>query len=457
VRGSVDSPSPIGHIFVHPFIGHNADISMTVLGLDIGSSSVKAALLRGTRVYGEIAREHFKTRYDGTRAEAEPQLIIRAIARAIRSIGAGARSVDAIALSVMSPAWIAMDQHGKPLTPLITHQDRRSVDVAVELEKRIGKDRHLRLVGNRPVPGGISSTTWAWFKRHEPRLMRKADLVGHLNTFLLMQLTHARLVDPSNASFMGLLKLDQSGWSEEICDAIGASELQLPQIVSADAVGGLVTHAAARKFGLTHGTPVLTGLIDTGSAMLLAGAKPGQLVNVAGSTDVLALCVDRPRPHERLITRALGVEKKWLSVSTLAAAGSSFRWVREQLFREQSDLAFAKMMRKLAKTAPKSGIRFDPYLAGDRMSIEQRRAALTGLTLASSREEILSAVIEAITGASAERLELLKQVNGRIDHRVIVSGGVVEATGDLLHRDWRGKWTFRFEDEASLRGLGKLV
>jgi xylulokinase len=430
---------------------------MMILGLDIGSSSVKAALLRGTRVLGAIAREKFKTRYDGMRAEVEPDQILRAIGRAIRSIGPRAKTVDAIALSVMAPAWVAMDKRGAALTPFITHQDRRSVEIALELEKRIGKRRHLRLVGNRPVPGGISSTTWAWFNRHEPRLMRKADLVGHLNTFLLAQLTHARLVDPSNASFMGLLELDQSGWSAELCDATGASEHQLPQIVSADAVGGMVAHAAARKFGLTHGTPVLTGLIDTGSAMLLAGARAGQLLNVAGSTDVLALCVDRPRPHERLITRALGVEKKWLSVSTLAAAGSSFRWVREQLFRDLSDPAFAKMMRNLAKKPLQSSVRFDPFLAGDRMSIEQRRAALTGLTLATSREEILSAVIDAITSASAERLDLLRKVNGRIDGRVIVSGGVVEATGDLLHREWRGKWTFKFEDEASLRGLGKLV
>jgi hypothetical protein len=79
------------------------------------------------------------------------------------------------------------------------------------------------------------------------------------------------------------------------------------------------------------------------------------------------------------------------------------------------------------------------------------------LTLASSREEILSAVIESILRASAERVDLLKQVNGTINPRVIVSGGVAEATGGLLHRDWRGRWTFKFEDEASLRGLGTLV
>jgi sugar (pentulose or hexulose) kinase len=430
---------------------------MAIIGLDIGSSSVKAAILRGTRVVGTIARQSFSTRFDGIRAEVEPGAILDAMSRAIAELGARTKRVEAVALSVMAPAWIAMDKRGRAITPFVTHQDRRSVDVAIELEKRIGKSRHLRLVGNRPVPGGISSTTWAWFNRHEKSLMRRADLVGHLNTFILMQFTGARLIDPSNASFMGLFRIDQSDWSEEICDAVGASEHQLPQIVSADAIGGMVTHPAARRFGLTHGTPVLAGLIDTGSAMLLAGAKHGQLLNVCGSTDVLAQCVDRPKPHEKLITRALGVDKKWLSVGTLAAGGATFRWMREQFFKELSDAAFGHLMRKLAKKPLKSSIGFDPYFAGDRMSIEQRTATITGLSLSTNRQHILSAAIEAIAAASAARVDLLRKVNGPMNRNVILSGGVVESLGEILHRDWAGKWKFRIEEEASLRGLGMLV
>jgi xylulokinase len=430
---------------------------MTLLAIDIGSSSVKAAILRGTRVVGAIARQSFPTRYDAGRAEVEPARILSAVSSAMRELGSRAKRVDTVALSVMAPAWLAMDKHGKPITPIVTHQDRRSVEIAHALEKRIGKARHLKLVGNRPVPGGISSTTWAWFNQHHKSLMRRADLVGHLNTFLLHELTHARLVDPSNASFMGLFRIDQTGWAEEICDAVGATEHQLPQIVSSDAVGGMVTHAAARKFGLTHGTPVLAGMIDTGSAALLAGAKPGQLVNVCGSTDVLSLCVDRPRPHERLITRALGVDKKWLSVSTLAAGGSTFRWTRETFFREMTEAKFMRLLRRLARHPLQSSVQFDPYLAGDRMSIDQRQAALSGLTLSTTREQFASSIVESIAAASAERIKLLREVNGTMQRKVMLSGGVVEGLGDILHRDWPGKWSFRVENEASLRGLAKLL
>src|SRR6059058_3791575 len=127
-----------------------------ILALDIGSSSVKAGLLRGDRVVGRIAREKFPTSYDGVRAEVDANQILRAVARAVHDLGPAARKVDAIALSVMSPSWVAMDKSGRTITPVVTHQDRRSMDVARQLEKRIGKSRHLKLAGNRPFPGGIS-------------------------------------------------------------------------------------------------------------------------------------------------------------------------------------------------------------------------------------------------------------------------------------------------------------
>src|SRR5690242_4016990 len=146
---------------------------MPLLGLDIGSSSVKAGILRAGRVVGRVVRQTFPTRYDGVRAEVDGDDLLRAVARAVRQLGPAARRVEAVALSVMSPAWVAMDKRGRPVTPIVTHQDRRSIDVARELERRVGKRRLLRLAGNRPFPGGISSTTWAWFNRNEPARMRR--------------------------------------------------------------------------------------------------------------------------------------------------------------------------------------------------------------------------------------------------------------------------------------------
>jgi xylulokinase len=350
------------------------------------------------------------------------------------------------------------------------------VDVALRLEEEVGRENHLQLAGNRPFPGGISSTTWAWHVQLQPQALKRADLVGHLNTFLHRRLTGARVTDPSNASFMGLYRtLDQSGWSEELCEAVGASPAQLPEVLDADRIGGRLTRDGAARLGLPAGLPMTVGIVDTSAAMLLAGTRPGQLLNVCGSTDVLALCTDRPRPHERLLTRALGVGNRWMSVSTLAAAASAIYWVKRELFADLSIPKFTQLVRKIGMSPRDSrprerarrkameslpaetAVTFEPYLAGERTSIEQRRGTFTGLTLATTRDEMLRAVIESLVKASAARLALLDTGDVKILRRVVVSGGAQDRLDELFHRDWPGRWTFHAEDEATLRGLGKLV
>jgi xylulokinase len=433
---------------------------MTVLGLDVGSSSVKAGILRNGKLSGTVARAFFPTRRIRERVEVHPAAVLRALREAIAAVGKPAFRVDAIALDVMSPSWVVMDAKGKPLTPIVTHQDRRSVEEAKRIEQTVGSERHLQLAGNRPVPGGIASTTWAWFKGNEPGRLGRADLAGMLNTFLHRRMTGARVTDPSNASFTGLYRtLDVGGWSDELCEAAEISRSLLPEVIEGNAIAGTITRSAAREFGLTEGTPMTAGIVDGSAGMLLAGATPGQLFNVCGSTDVIALCTDRPRPHERLLTRALGVKGLWLSVHTIAAAGAALFWAKQQFFPDLSQDDYRKLMSRLAPKGEEAagGVSFDPYLAGERTSVEQRQGAFTGLTLATTREQMLAAMIDALAKASAERLTLLEQQNDvKISRRVVVSGGREDRLDKLFHRDWPKDYTFKAEVEATLRGLGRL-
>ncbi|HNC22619.1 MAG TPA: FGGY family carbohydrate kinase [Opitutaceae bacterium] len=431
----------------------------TTLGLDIGSSSVIAGILRGTKVEAEAPRAFFRTRHSGQSVEVDPDELLRAVRTAIAGLGGKAKQVDAIHLAVMCPAWVALDRAGRPLTPIVTHQDRRSVAEAKALEARLGKQRHLNLCGCRPFPGGISSTTWAWFRAHQPARLKRADLVGHLNTFLHRRFTGARVTDPSNASFTGLYHtLKLSGWSEELCANLGVSPSLLPEVLDADRIGGTILPDAAKEFGLRAGTPMIVGLMDGSAGMLLAGAKVGQLFNVCGSTDVLALCTNRPKPHERLLTRALGVDGKWLQVSTLAAAASAIYWVRDQFFNGMPLEEFRAEFRRLARQGPSASgtVRFEPYMAGERTSIDQRQGAFTGLTLASNRTQMLSAVVEGLIRASAERLPLLAATGTPLLRTVAVSGGS-DRLDQLLHRDWPGRWKYRAVTDATMRGLGMLT
>jgi sugar (pentulose or hexulose) kinase len=245
-----------------------------------------------------------------------------------------------------------------------------------------------------------------------------------------------------------------------LCEAAGVKKNLLPEVMASDKVGGKLTRGGAAKLGLVEGLPMLAGIVDTSAAMLLSGAAVGQFANNCGSTDVLGLLTSKALPHEKLLTRALGVGEKWMSVQTIAAAGSSLQWAQTQLFPDLKIPAFYKLVNRLAAKDNKdstAGVRFEPYLAGERTSVTQKQGSFTGLTLSTTREQLLSAMIEALASASAARIDIFKSLHVPMKHRVMVTGGGQNGLADLFHRDWPGKWNFYAETEATLRGLCKLV
>ena len=434
---------------------------MHVLALDIGSSSVKAAVISGGRILGSIARRPVETRLDPPRVEIPAEPLWRAFALAIRDLGRAAREADRIALDALSPSFVLLDRKGDPLTPLITHQDRRSVAQAKEIEGLFGDEEHLRRAGNRPFPGGIASTTLLWIRQERPALLRRAATAGMATTFLVGRLTGERVIDPGNAAFLGLYdhglraRGGACAWSPDLMGPSGIRESQLPRIIDGGAVAGTLRPQAARALGLRAGMEVLAGVVDTSAAFLGVGAVPGRILNSIGTTDVIALACPRPQPHRRLLTRELGAGPLWLSVYTIAAGGGSVEWAHRALFPDLGDGAYFRLARRLAREPSSGGPRFRPYLAGDRMSIEQVEAGFDGLDLKTTREDLLRSVLAALAERSAEGVGLLTRRARRLRDVYVAGGG--GWLGGLLHAAWPGRWRFRPMKDAAIKGLGNLA
>ena len=218
---------------------------------------------------------------------------------------------------------------------------------------------------------------------------------------------------------------------------------------------GTLRPEAARALGLPSGIEVVAGLVDTSASFIGAGAEPGRLINSIGTTDVIALCRKRPHPHPRLLTRELGSGPLWLSVYTIAAGGGSVEWAHRALFPDLGVAAFFRLARRLAGEPAPGKLRFRPYLAGDRMSIEQVEAGFDGLDLGTTREDLLRAVLAALARWNAEGMKLLT-LGARPLPDVVVAGGG-GWLGGLLHAAWTGSWKFRPLKDVSLKGLARLA
>ena len=424
-----------------------------LLAIDVGSSSVKAAMLDGTRVVGDVASAPYQTDYDGDRAEVPVSRVEAAIRLAVAELDAG--EATALGLTGMGPAWLAMDDNGGAITPAVTHQDRRSLKQAKRIEKTLGRERHLALAGNRPTPGGISSTTAAWFAENTDVIERAATL-GHLPTYLLFKLTGETAIDPSNAGFSGLMDVSTGEWSDDLCAAANVPRHKLPPIRDAADVLG---ETRENDLTIPPGLPTLGGYVDGSGAILVAGAGPGKLIHSAGSTDVLALCLDRPMPRDGLLCRPVGTAGKWLSVATLASGGASLAWLRRLMFAEYDDQTFYDAVTGAAGGPPPAE-RFRPHLAGDRQRVTQPAARFSGLTLSTGRDELLAAVVHSLIDDNAARLRrllaLADEAGVTVDRNVTTTGGA-SSLADAMHARWPGDdWTFTDVFDATLRGLGVL-
>ena len=200
------------------------------------------------------------------------------------------------------------------------------------------------------------------------------------------------------------------------------------------------------------------GAGDQQAAALGVGVlDPGTLSVVLGTSGVVfaALPQFTADPEARLHVFCHAAPGLWEAMGVMLSAAGSLRWFRDALAPGTS---YDDLTAEAETEEPGAGgVTFLPYLAGERTSVEQRQAAFTGLTLSSTREQMLAAVVEALAEASAARLKLFSELGIPMLRRVMLTGGAQGGLADLLHRDWPGRWTFYVEKEATLRGLGQLV
>jgi xylulokinase len=428
---------------------------MRVLGIDVGTSSIKAAVIDVERaeIVGAMSHVAYQLEHPSPEAaEVAPGRLWSAIKTAASAATAAGTGVEAVGLSCLAPSLILLDSADRPLTSIWTHLDRRARAVARRIWLDVGEE-FLATTGNRPLPGGISAVCWRKQVEDHPDLLRKTKSYLHANGWLGLHLTGERAFDRANASFSGLYgTMTDQAWSGRWCDYFQVDRNWLPPVVSGDATIGALRSEIATELGVPAGVPVKLGTADTSSAMLLAGMEPGDLLHVVGTTQVVAALVPNPRPSETCLTRQLGVGEQFIQVTHNPVGGAALEWMHQLCFREQTAAEFYVDTITRALEHPTPVTLDPPYLGGDRLEIEPQQAAFRGLTLTTDRIDLFAAVLQAMRQRHYEALGALGM--GTRFNRVFLTGGGAEVVQRLIPEYRRGA-VYPLE-EGSLRGVARL-
>jgi xylulokinase len=428
---------------------------MHILALDVGTSSVKAAVLdvaTATPV-GPIAKAGYALDHPTPdAAEVPAERLWAAVAAAAREAARETEAIEGVGLSCLMPALVLLGSADRPLGPIWTHLDRRARASARQVWAAVG-DEFLATVGNRPLPGGITALCYRHLLNEDPYLHGRVKSYLHVNGWLGLRLTGERGFDPSNACFTGLFgTLTDQAWSPRWCDYFEVEPSWLPLVVCGNTTIGTLRSAVAAELGVPAGLPVKLGIADTSSAMLAAGMKPGDLLHVVGTTQVLAVLADHPRPDPRRLTRRLGVGPAFIHVTHNPVGGAALGWLRELCFRDQSEQEFYEQTIPTAEGRRTLVTLDPPYLGGDRLEIEAHRAAFRDLTLATDRFDLLAAVLQAMRRQHRRALADLGM--GERFERIFLTGGGAEVVQKLLP-EYAGA-AVQMLEEGSLRGVARL-
>src|SRR5271165_1500148 len=258
------------------------------LGLDLGTQSVRAVVVRDTGETLAIGSHKLVSRRDGPRHEQDPEEWWRAISAAsgaaLAALPAGL-TIHGVAVDGTSGTILLTDGNGRPLTPGLMYDDARAIE-ETKRANEAGAAVWARLGYNRmQAPWGLPKLLWLLGQQHS---VAAGVRLAHQTDFINRRLVGGEVAtDTSNALKTGV-DLINDCWPHDVFAALGVPSEILPAVVRAGASLGVVSAEAAAQTGIPGGTPVIAGMTDGCAAQMGAGAlSVGSWNAVLGTTLVL--------------------------------------------------------------------------------------------------------------------------------------------------------------------------
>lgn len=411
--------------------------NMHLLGIDLGTSSVKALLMKASgQILGRGSAEYHIYHPQPGCAEQRPedwwQATIAAVHQAIESAEEGPPSMMAIGLSGQMHGTVLLNGSMELLAPAVIWPDQRSKDQVLEITEMIGAEPLVQLTGS-PIATGFQAATIRWYQQHRPDLWQKVEMILAPKDYLRWRLTGELHTDPSDGSGTLLFDVRQRAWSNELQKLLNIQENQLPPVVPSDHIAGQLTRRAAKALGLASGIPVVTGAADTACGILGAGVVDDRVLLLTISTGgqlilpAAEVNVDKKgRIHTFCSAYAPDSgQPGWYQMAATLSAGLSLRWLRDQVFNIEGKDAYGLMTSWAEKVpAGAKGLIFLPYLVGERTPHMDplARGLFLGLTTSHGRAELVRAVMEGVTLACYDAYSILAECGAR-PGRIVMAGG----------------------------------
>ena len=400
---------------------------MSYLGLDIGTSGVKAILIdrAGTPLGEATAKAVEPVRPHPGWSEQNPadwwDACLKAVDALSKSHPAEMAAVRGIGLSGHMHGATLLGKDNEVLRPCILWNDGRSALECTEMERALPRLRDI--AGNIAMPG-FTAPKIAWVRKHEPDVYAKIARVLLPKAYIRLLMTGEDVEEMSDASGTLWLDVGRRDWSDELLALTGLTRAHMPRLVEGSAPSGELKPELARRWGMTGRVVVAGGAGDNAAAACGIGAiRPGDGFVSLGTSGVLFVSNDRFRPNTAGAVHAFchAIPDTWHQMGVILSATDSLNWLSTVTGKKQAELSAAA---EASFKGPGEEI-FLPYLSGERTPHNNAgaRGSFVGLSHLSDQARLAQAVMEGVTFAFRDCQRVLKDAGTSFGRLLAVGGG----------------------------------
>ena len=403
---------------------------MYLLAIDLGTTSVKAALFNESTEIIASAHERANTKIDAggiSSQEADEWLsiTIRNCAVLKNKQPEAFSEVGAIAVTGHMMGCLPVDKNGHPLSEHMLHSDTRARSEVSQIEKIVGSDSIYQLTGNI-LAGTSVLAKMMWLKRNRPEVYRDTYWFLNSKDYITGFLTgQYNISDYSDASHAGIIDIHQRLYPKQLYNALGLDIGKMPELKAGTDMIGELSKKAAELLGLKSGIPVMAGAGDGACSAIGAGAGlPGDTYCCMGTTAWIAAISDRPvldhlqRSYNIITADAQAVG----SYGTIQNCGRSTDFA-QKFFSVEKMQEFDQLAAKAP--AGSDDLIFLPYIDGERAPIfnPDTQGVFFGLSSRHSREHGLRAVLEGVAYAIKHNADVHRENGLNVDKVSLIGGG----------------------------------
>ena len=400
---------------------------MLTIGIDLGTSAAKLLLVDSEgHILNSVTKEYPISFPHPGWSEQNPADWWSGCLIGLEELleGQDKAAVAAIGVGGQMHGLVVLDKADEVIRDAILWNDGRTAEETDWLNTAVGKEELSTLTANIAF-AGFTAPKILWLKKHEPENFARIRKIMLPKDYINYKLTHVHACDYSDASGMLLLDVEKRRWSKEMLDICGVTEEQMPKLFESFEVIGTLRPEIAAALGLSESVKVVAGAGDNAAAAVGTGVVGEGGCNISlGTSGTVFISSEKfgVDPYNALHAFC-HADGGWHLMGCMLSAASCNKWFCEDILHttdfaaEQKDITDEKLGR--------NHVFFLPYLMGERSPINDTdaRGTFTGLSMDSTRSDLMQAVLEGVAFALRDSLEVAKSIGIRIESSRLCGGG----------------------------------